>query len=436
MFKFPFIGAGSRHLSESLENLLDRCKAGYALPGGLYRDAAIYEREIRAIFMKAWLCVGHESQIPQSGDYFLFEIDAESVIITRNSEGRVNAMLNVCRHRGSRICDDAVGRESRFTCRYHGWSYGLDGSLRAAARMPEGFDRSKFGLQHLHCEVFAGLIFINFDPEPASFDPIRKDLTPPLAPHRLDRAKVAHRQTYPIASNWKLAVENYCECYHCQPAHPEYSVGHGHAVSAAEHAVLLEPVKLRAAAAGLSDVFFLRNSWLSAGELGTDRGYKRHALLRDHKTGSRDGQPIAPLMGTIKGYDGGATDLHFGPMMFGLAYCDHVVLYRFTPRGLRNTDCEVTWLVNGAAVEGRDYDRAALTWLWDVTTIADKTIIERNQRGVDSRFYAPGPLSSMEEFTARFLEWYVATLRATVGAAADSPVTETIGAGGCAGRPT
>ena len=91
-------------------------------------------------------------------------------------------------------------------------------------------------------------------------------------------------------------------------------------------------------------------------------------------------------------------------MTFGLAYCDHVVLYRFAPRGHYLTDCEITWLVNGSAVEGKDYDRADLIWLWDVTTIADKSIIERNQAGVDSRFYEPGPLSpSMEPFTQQFL---------------------------------
>jgi phenylpropionate dioxygenase-like ring-hydroxylating dioxygenase large terminal subunit len=88
-------------------------------------------------------------------------------------------------------------------------------------------------------------------------------------------------------------------------------------------------------------------------------------------------------------------------------------------------DCEIIWLVNGSAVEGRDYDHAQLTWLWDVTTRADKEIIERNQAGVDSRFYEPGPLSSMEEFTSRFLEWYVATMRATDGGVTDDrPVTE------------
>ena len=80
------------------------------------------------------------------------------------------------------------------------------------------------------------------------------------------------------------------------------------------------------------------------------------------------------------------------------------MLYRFAPRGHYLTDCEITWLVNGSAVEGKDYNRADLIWLWDVTTIADKSIIERNQAGVDSRFYEPGPLSpSMEPFTQQFL---------------------------------
>lgn len=399
-------------MSGQLKSWLDACKAGYSLPGGLYRDPDVYEKEIRAIFMKSWLCIGHLSQIPQRGDYFLFELAGESVLIVRDGEGRINALINVCRHRGSRICDNATGHESRLVCRYHGWTYGLDGSLRAAPRMPEGFDRSRYSLHRVHTRVFAGLIFINFDADPVPFDPIENDLAGPLAPYQLDRAKVAHRQTYPIASNWKLAVENYCECYHCQPAHPEYSVGHGRAVPSAEQAALLGPVMARAAAVGLTEQFYLRNSWLDAGALGTDRGYKRYALLRGHNTGSRNGEPLAPFLGTIKGYDGGATDLHFGPMMFGLAYCDHVVLYRFTPRGLRNTDCEITWLVNGSAVEGKDYDRGELTWLWDVTTIADQHIIERNQAGVDSRFYEPGPLSPMEEFTGLFLQWYVATMRA------------------------
>ena len=397
-------------MTDILASALNTWQKGRSLPGVLYADASVYEQEIQRIFLKAWLYVGHQSQIPERGDYFLFEMAGESVILVRDAEGGINALLNVCRHRGSRICDAATGHEARLVCRYHGWTYGLDGSLRAASHTPEGFDRSRYGLRRLQVRVFAGMIFINFDADPAPFDPIADDLAAPLAPYQLDRAKVAHRQNYPIASNWKLAVENYCECYHCAPAHPEYSLGHGRAVPAAATVELMQQVRAHAEAAGLTQ-HDVRKSWLDSGSFGVDRGFERYALLRGHRTGSRDGSPVAPLLGTIKGYDGGATDLHLGPMTFGLAYCDHVVLYRFTPRGLHDTDCEITWLVNESAIEGKDYDRASLTWLWDVTTLADKQIIERNQAGVSSRFYEPGPLSPMEDFTRRFLEWYVARMR-------------------------
>jgi phenylpropionate dioxygenase-like ring-hydroxylating dioxygenase large terminal subunit len=403
-------------VTETLKSLLDAHRPGYSLPGGLYRDPEIYEQEIRAIFMKSWLCVGHGSQIPESGDYFLFEMAGESVIIVRDAEGDVHALMNVCRHRGSRVCEQLTGHAARLTCPYHGWTYGLDGSLRAAAHMREGFDRGKHGLQRLHVHVLDGLIFINFADNPISFEPIKNDLSGPIAPYQLSRARVAHRQNYPIAANWKLAVENYCECYHCVPAHPEYSVAHSRAVPYAKQAELLAEVIPQSEAAGFTSMHYLRASWLDAGGLGIDRGFKRYALMRGHKTGSRDGEPLAPLLGSIKCFDGSAVDLHLGPMMFGLAYSDHVVLYRFTPRGLRATDCELTWLVSGSASANSDYNLAELTWLWDVTTIADKRIIEQNQAGVDSRFYRPGPLSSFEEFSGLFLQWYLTAMRAASGA--------------------
>jgi Rieske 2Fe-2S family protein len=86
------------------------------------------------------------------------------------------------------------------------------------------------------------------------------------------------------------------------------------------------------------------------------------------------------------------------------------VIYRFTPLSIDRTDCDITWLVNASAEEGQDYDREKLTWLWDVTTHADQRIIERNQEGVNSRFYEPGPYSKMEDYTQSFIDWYVHTL--------------------------
>jgi Rieske 2Fe-2S family protein len=401
-------------VGESLKKVLDQYRDGYALPGAVYRDPEIYELEIRHILLKSWLYVGHQSQIPERGDFFLFEMAGESVIVVRDAQGGINALLNVCRHRGSRICDTPTGHESRLVCRYHGWTYGLDGSLKAAARTPDGFDRTKYGLRRLHLRVFEGLIFVNFDDDPPDFGALEREMAAPMRPYGLDKAKVALRRNYPIASNWKLAVENYCECYHCQPAHPEYSVGHGRAIPDGECDAMLGEVMTRAPSVGLTQ-HCVRRSWLNAEHFGLEFSFDRYPLLRGHLTGSRDGKPVAPLLGTITGYDGGTTDLHLGPMTFGLAYCDHVVLYRFTPRDQYLTDCEITWLVDEKAVEGRDYQLADLIWLWDVTTIADKRIIERNQAGVDSRYYVPGPLSPMEAFTKDFLNWYVAAMRRITG---------------------
>ena len=401
-------------MSEALQKVLDEYRPGHALPGAAYKDPAIYELEVRHIILKAWHYVGHQSQVPERGDWFLFEIAGESVIVVRDGQG-INALLNVCRHRGSRICDGPAGHDARFTCPYHGWTYGLDGALKGAARMDPGFDRASHGLRRLQVRVFEGLIFVNFDENPPDFGEFERAMAPALAPYALARTRVAHRQNYPIASNWKLAIENYCECYHCQPAHPEYSVGHGRALPDAECSTMLSEVLDRAPGVGLT-THTIRRSWLRAPAFGLDCGFDRYPLLRGHLTGSRDGKPVAPLLGTITGYDGGTTDLHLGPLTFALAYCDHVVVYRFTPRGQYLTDCEITWLVHESALEGRDYRLEDLTWLWDVTTVADKAIIERNQAGVNSRFYLPGPLSpSMETFTQQFLDWYVATMRRVTG---------------------
>ena len=217
-------------VSEALQRLFEEYRPGHALPGVAYKDPGIYELEVRHMMLKAWHYVGHQSMVAERGDYFLFEIAGESVIVVRDGQGGINAMMNVCRHRGSRICDAPAGHEARFTCPYHGWTYGLDGALKGAARMDAGFDRAGHGLRRLHVKLFEGLIFVNFDEAPADFAVFERAMAPAVRPYGLAKTKVAHRQNYPIASNWKLAVENYCECYHCQPAHPEYSVGHGRAL--------------------------------------------------------------------------------------------------------------------------------------------------------------------------------------------------------------
>jgi len=392
---------------QEIVRLAESLPEHFSLPQIFYRDPDIYRHDVEEIFLKSWLYAGHQSEIPNVGDWFLFEFDRESVIIVRSSEHEINALVNVCQHRGSRICVETSGCSKRLTCRYHGWTYDLEGQLRAAAHMGESFDKSDIRLKKIHVGMLGGMIYVNFAENPASFSLVTDALAECLAPYDLENAKVAHRQNYPIASNWKLAVENYTECYHCGPAHPEYSRGHGLAVPGTRSSELGLAVMKRASACGLSDKSVNR-FYLGAPAFGADIGYDRYPLIRDHLTGSEDGRPLAPLLGSIKDFDGGTTDLQVGPVTYGLMYCDHVVIYRFTPSGPETSDCDITWLVRGDAEEGKDYDREKLIWLWDVTTHADKAIIERNARGVNSRYYKPGPLSEMEVFTWDFLSWYLA----------------------------
>jgi len=382
----------------------------YALPQAFYRDPDVYRHDIEQIFLKSWLYAGHQSEIPKVGDWFLFEFDEESVIIVRSAENEINALLNVCRHRGSRVCVESSGCSKRLTCRYHGWTYDLEGQLKAAAHMGEAFDKSEIGLKKIHVGVLAGMIFVNFAANPAPFSLIREGLEGCLEPYGLENAKVAHRESYPIASNWKLALENYCECYHCAPSHPEYSRGHSLAFPEHRSEELGREVMDRAAVCGLSDKT-VNQMYLDAPAFGADITFDRYPLIRKHLTGSEDGKPLAPLLGDIREFDGGATDLQVGPATFALLYCDHIVIYRFTPLSIDTADCDITWLVRGDAEEGRDYDKEKLTWLWDVTTQADKTIIERNQQGVNSRYYVPGPLSEMEEYSWKFLYWYLEVMK-------------------------
>jgi Rieske 2Fe-2S family protein len=392
--------------TQSITDLIDGQRPGHSLQQGFYLDPEVFDREIDRIFLKVWHYACHVSQVPEAGDYLLFEMAGESIIIVRTKDGGISALVNVCRHRGSRICLEPSGSRKLLVCPYHGWAYELDGALRSARATREGFDQSLYGLKTGHVRIFHGMVFINLDPDPVPFDLIEKDLDDRLWPYRLADAKVAATRTYEIDANWKLAVENYTECYHCRIAHPEYSQAHSLAIPERKTGELQLATDTRSASVGLSTEYF-SHSFEKSRPVGLDTEYQRYPLFEGYETGSRDGKPLAPLLGDLTGYNGGATDLHIGPMTFFLAYCDHVVIYHFWPRTVKSCSCTITWLVNATAQEGRDYTLDDLMWLWDVTTIEDKKIIEDNQAGVDSRFYEPGPYTEMEELTQRFAEWYL-----------------------------
>ena len=386
-------------------------RPGHALSQEFYADPAIFERDMTEFVLKHWHCAGHASMVAEPGDFFTFRLGAESVIVVRGADREIRALVNVCRHRGSRVCTEAQGRAQglSFACPYHAWTYGLDGSLRAARQMPEDFDKSQHGLTALHCREIEGLIFVSFAETMLGLAHVEEVLRGTVAHYGWADAKVAHRQTYPVRANWKLAVENYMECYHCQPAHQEYSRFHVFARPPALNELDDAQLRRRTRAMGLEIAEIDR--WGKTAEPGQEAADSLRSALREGAySGSEDGGPVAPLMGRFTDYDGGVTFIDIGPTSTFLAYPDHGLIYRFVPLGVQETEMEVIWLVRGDAEPGRDYESARLTWLWQVTSVADKKIIELNQQGVNSAHYRPGPYAPMEFGTQRLVEWYLGEL--------------------------
>ncbi len=393
----------------SIADLIASQKPGWALDKRFYTDPEIYQLELDRIVTRNWILAGHASQIPDAGDYLVFSLTNESAIIVRGKDGSVRAFANVCRHRGSRVCLENHGNKKKFECPYHGWTYDLDGKLIAARSMQGSFNKEEYGLHPVSLNLLGGLIFVCFCDDPPSLEGAQRDLAEPMAMFDFENLKVAASKTYPIAANWKLAIENYQECYHCATAHPEYTKMHTLMLDPQKRDRIQGPMRQRMAACGLKDIErdFI-DTYAKPGEQGY--GYSRTALFEGYKTGSRDGEPVAPLLGELKDYDGGASDFTLGPFTFFLAYSDHVVGYVFSPVDHKNCQCKIHWFVRKDAVEGKDYDRDELIWLWDVTTHADEKIIVNNWKGVNSRYYRPGPFSAMERMEQRYVEWILEEL--------------------------
>ena len=395
----------------NIAELIESQQPGWSLDQRFYTDPDIYRLELERIITRNWVLAGHQSELPRPGDFKVVKVANESAIIVRNQEGELRAHANVCRHRGSLVCLENTGNTRKFECPYHGWMYDNDGQLLAARNMPEDFDKSAHGLHPVSLQVLGGLLFICFSDSPPSLDSARRDLAAPFAMFDFENLKVVEKKTYPIAANWKLAVENYQECYHCATAHPDYARMHTLMLDSSKRERVQQHMRDRMEGCGLKNIEFDYVDTLAPeGEQGY--GYSRSAMFDGYKTGSRDGQPVAPLLGKLTDYDGGASDFTFGPFSFLLAYSDHVVGYVFTPVDQNNCKCEIYWLVRNDAEAGKDYQLDELTWLWDITTQADERIIVNNWKGVQSRYYRPGRFSGMERMEARYIEWILQQLRA------------------------
>jgi Rieske 2Fe-2S family protein len=413
----PSITAEDQH---TIDRLIASRASGYSLPGEFYSSDAVYRAELDRIWRQGWLFIGHTCEIPRSGDYLTFTVDDDSLIVIRADNGDINALWNVCRHRGTRICREPQGRAGRLVCPYHQWTYGRDGSLVSCRGMQEEIDKSQLGLLRAECREVAGLIFVSLAETPPDFAPAAACLGPIVQPQGLERAKVAKIVDYDVAANWKIVWENNRECYHCNVNHPQYikaNFDHYNAddtnqriQSRIAEAVARSEQKWAAAGLAVSHRQTGMTEFPSSGPTGWFAA-NRTPLVEGFQSETLDGRQSAPLMGDYTDADVGTLRVRTLPNMWNHSSCDHAVSTRLLPAGRGRTAIRVTWLVDAKAEEGRDYQLADLMPFWQLTSEQDWEVCEEVQHGVNSSHYVPGPFSTYKEYNVdAFVRWYLEQL--------------------------
>jgi choline monooxygenase len=196
------------------------------LPYRWYTDADVLGHEREALFEHAWQYAGHTGQLAEPGSYFTLRAGEVPLVVVRDREGELRAFVNVCRHRGAEVVT-GEGRLSTLQCHYHAWTYGLDGALRAAPRSEAdpGFERESLGLLRAQVDTWGPFVFVNADADAAPLADTLGELPELVRAGGLDvdRLVFHSREPYSLEANWKVAVENFLECYHCPVAHPSFS---------------------------------------------------------------------------------------------------------------------------------------------------------------------------------------------------------------------
>jgi choline monooxygenase len=197
------------------------------LPYEWYVDSAAFDAERDRIFSQTWQYVGNVSRVATPGDFFTTRLGDLPMVVTRDEDGELHALRNVCCHRGAEVMLAPEGNQKTLQCHYHAWSYALDGRLVGAPRSREerGFRKEDFTLRPLRLETYGPFIFVNPDDEAPSLGEVMGEL-PSIVDRTgvdLDALRCRDRREYRLKANWKVVVENYLECYHCQVAHPTFA---------------------------------------------------------------------------------------------------------------------------------------------------------------------------------------------------------------------
>lgn len=200
------------------------------LPPPYYWDAKLFEQEKRNVFAKCWRYAGHQTELPNPGDYMTMKVADESIFIMRGKDGQLRAFHNVCQHRAAELLQGRGTVKNFVTCPYHAWSYDHTGCLRAAINSENvaGFDKSNYSLSPVRLEVWLGFVFVNLDPqaEPLSVAGAELEALMRRFCPEIDRMKLVDRVEYAVKCNWKTVVDNFIESYHLSlsgPAHKAFT---------------------------------------------------------------------------------------------------------------------------------------------------------------------------------------------------------------------
>ena len=347
----------------------------HTLPREYFTSPDILAQELERIFFRRWICVGREDRIPNPGDYFLQEIGKESVIVLHDRAGGYRAYYNVCRHRGTRLCEEHTGRFSEtIQCPYHAWTYSLDGRLIGAPSSAEieNFDKSEWPLSPVAVAAWEGFLFLNLAEHPEPFEQASEPLMGRFSRFNLPNLKVHRTVEYDVHCNWKLLFQNYSECYHCGPVHPALS-------------------KLTPPTSGEND---LTEGPFTGGFMVLNRG---------HESMTMSGKACGVAVGDLAEEDMDRVYYYaiFPNMLLSL-HPDYVMFHTIWPKATDRSLIQCSWLFHPATLSDPTFNPDDGVEFWDMTNRQDWHICEQSQLGVQSRAYRPGPYSKRESLSVQF----------------------------------
>src|SRR6267143_460809 len=353
-----------------------------SLPQKYFVSPNIFVKEQAEIFSKEWLLVGHQSQIPDAGDYFVQQVIGESLIVIRDKSGEIRGFYNVCRHRGTQLKEDGRGHASVIQCPYHAWTYALYGRLIGAPHMDAvpGFAKADYSLHSVNLGLWEGFIFVNLVPKRDGSLSI-EDWFAPLAGKfshwNMSVLQPAKRIEYDVRANWKLMFENYSECYHCPGVHPQ-----------------LQKV---------SPYDSAENDLREGPFLG---GFMK---INPGKSLTMSGNACAAFVGEIENLQRVFYYTIFPNMLLSL-HPEYVMLHQLWPQSPERTLIVCDWLFHPDAFGRKDFNPEDAIEFWDMTNKQDLHVCELSQQGIASRAYKPGPYSSRERIPAAWDRYYLRSM--------------------------